>query len=133
MTTQTEKLTKKEVMYQRIKKHGEDLNRIFNTGIEPITLCKKLRRLENKAHQLATDYCNGENGVDSENWESLCQPILDKVHKILGDFHPDHSGIFINGDARGYALKIDDEVVRENALDIFTDWGGYGIIAPDFS
>lgn len=30
---------------EQITKHGENLNAIFNTGLDPITLCKKLRRL----------------------------------------------------------------------------------------
>lgn len=38
-----------------------------------------------------------------------------------------------NGDARGYALKIEDNYMRENNIVLFQDWGGYGIIAPDFS
>ena len=42
----TQTHTAKKEMYQDIKKHGEQLNTIFNTGIEPIALCKKLRRLE---------------------------------------------------------------------------------------
>jgi hypothetical protein len=39
--------------------------------------------------------------------------------------------IFVNRDPRGYCLKIDDEYTRANKLDIGTDWGGYGIIAPE--
>jgi hypothetical protein len=42
----------------------------------------------------------------------------------------DADEIFFNGDARGYALKINDEFVKDK--EIFKDWGGYGIIAPDF-
>lgn len=41
--------------------------------------------------------------------------------------------VFHNGDPRGYAIKIRDEYVREHGLSIHQDWGGYGIIAPDFS
>ena len=84
MTNTMEKpLTKKQVQYEQIRKHGEDLNRIFNTGLEPITLCKKLHRLEVKAHKLSTDYCNGENGVSTDNWDKLCYPILQSVRTIL--------------------------------------------------
>ena len=119
-----------------IKTHGDNLNAIFNTGIEPITLCKKLRRLENKAHKLATDYCNGENGIDSENWDEKCKPILDAVKKIL--FAQSYNvrreqAIFLNGDARGYALKINERFVSENNLTIHKDWGGYGILAPEIN
>jgi len=41
--------------------------------------------------------------------------------------------VFINGDPRGYALKINDKYVRENQLRIYSDMGGYGIIAPEFN
>ena len=132
------KQTQRPAMYEQIQKHGENLNRIFNTGIDPVTLCKKLRSLEIKAHKLATDYCNGENGVNSDNWEVLTAPILAQARKILypngmtGDVKKDWC-IFINGDCRGYALKIRSEYIKENNLTLYTDWGGYGILAPDFN
>lgn len=132
--TQTQKTT----MYEQIYQHGENLNKIFNTGLDPVKLCKKIRSLEFKAHSLALDYCNGENGVTTQNWEVKIAPILASVRKILypngmtGDDQKDWC-IFVNGDARGYALKIREEYVRNNQLDIYKDWGGYGILAPDFT
>jgi len=120
-------VTKKQKMYQNILAHGNNLNAIFNTGIEPITLCKKLLRLEFKAHKIAADYCNGI--IDSENIEERTEPILRALYKILGIKYT----FLFNGDCRGYALKISDKTVRENKLQIHTDWGGYGILAPDFS
>jgi hypothetical protein len=120
-------MNKKEMMYKKIENHGRDLNKIFHTKYGNIELCKKLFRLEHKARQLAEDYCNGVNGITTENWEEKCKPILKKVNNILGN---KKVPIFLNGDARGYALKIDDESAE--ALEIYKDWGGYGIIAPDF-
>ena len=120
------KKTEKELMNKNILKHGKNLNKIFNTGIEPVTLCKKLFRLENKAHRLATDYCNGV--IDCEQWEELTQPILNKVVKILG-VKNDYN-FFVNGDCRGYALKMFPDFVKDKK--IYTDWGDNGIIAPDF-
>jgi hypothetical protein len=124
-------MNKKERMYQQIEKHGANLNAIFNTGIDNIKLAKKLHSLEVKAHKLATDYCNGENGVTTDNWEEKCEPILKSVDKIL---HYTDKGydIYINGDARGYALKIGSDCVRDENLTIYKDWGGYGILAPEF-
>lgn len=125
---------------EQIVKHGENLNAIFNTGLEPLVLCKKLRRLETKANKLATDYCNGENGINSENWEQKCEPILKAVKKIL--FAQSYNvqrdkAIFLNGDARGYSLKIKDEFLRNiyktQGKNIYTDMGGYGILAPEFN
>jgi hypothetical protein len=129
------KANKHERMYKQIVQHGNNLNDIFHTGLDPVILCKKMHSLEIKAHKLATDYCNGENGITSENWDDKCAPILKAVKNILNV--TDNFPIFVNGDARGYALKIDDEYMRKcqhlagyNRL--HKDWGGYGIIAPEF-
>lgn len=40
--------------------------------------------------------------------------------------------VFLNKDARGYALKINDEWMREHPdVRLHSDWGGYGILAPE--
>lgn len=39
--------------------------------------------------------------------------------------------VLLNGDPRGYALKIDDTWMREAKTPLHQDWGGYGIIAPE--
>lgn len=124
-------MNKHDRMYQQIEKHGADLNAIFNTGMDNVKLCKKLRTLEARAHKLAVDYCNGENGVTSENWESLSDAILVKVDMVL-NFTNQEIPVFVNGDARGYAIKIKSEYVKEHNLVIHQDWGGHGIIAPEF-
>ena len=46
-------------MYNKIQKHGDNLKTIFKLDVDSVKLCKKLFRLENKAHRLAEDYCNG--------------------------------------------------------------------------
>jgi len=128
-----ETLTKKEAMYQRIENHGDDLNRIFNTGIEPVALCKKLHRLEVKANLLATNWCNGD--IEEHDYNIQSNDILVKVGSILGlikDGIPIYP-LFFNGDCRGYTLKLDDSYVKDNNIQIHRDWGGYGIIAPDLS
>jgi SMC interacting uncharacterized protein involved in chromosome segregation len=114
-------------MNEQIRKHGENLNKVFGLNEDPIKLAKKLHTIELKAHKLATDYCNGENGV----WETLSDAILEKVDKVL-NFTAQEIPVFVNGDARGYALKINDDYVRNNGLEIHKDWGGYGILAPEF-
>lgn len=119
--------TQKTAMYHNIEKHGNDLNLIFNTGLDAITLCKKLHRLELKANKIATDWCNGV--IDTENIDPVIEPVMKSARKILGTAYP----IQFNGDARGYALKISDKVMRENNLNLYQDWGGYGIICPDFT
>jgi len=132
------KQANKEKMTAQIFKHGEQLNAIFQTGKNPRILCSQLRRLEKQAHKLATDYCNGENGATTETIEILAAPIMAKLMKILfpKGMPTDQQlalSLFINYDCRGYALKIRSEYVKNNDLKIYTDWGGYGIIAPDFT
>lgn len=128
--------SQKVSMYAQIEQHGKNLNAIFNTGLDPVKLCKKLRPLELKANKLATDYCNGENGIDSyEAFEKAMQPLLKSLYKVLYiDNNPYLQGIIqVNGDARGYTFKISDEVMREQKLVLHKDWGGYGIICPEFN
>ena len=119
---------KKEILYSRITKHGQNLKAVFNLDqdIDPVKLCKRLFRLENKAHKLALDFCNGK--IDQLEWYQKADEILTKVEAILKN----KKVLFLNGDARGYALKIDDGYIRNNNLNIHKDWGGYGIVAPDF-
>jgi hypothetical protein len=129
-------MDKKQLMYDRINKHGEDLKRIFklDPSIDPVKLCKQLFRLENKAHRLAEDGCNGV----IYDTEPQAEKILKKVYKILNiDKSVDHQyeKIFFNGDPRGYALKLSTQYtryIRSCNINIHQDWGGYGIIAPDF-
>ena len=121
-------MNKKEILYSRITKHGQDLKAVFNLDrdIDPVKLCKRLLRLETKAHKLAVDFCNGV--IDQLEWDKKADQILTKVEAILKN----KKVLFCNGDARGYALKIDDEYLKNNNFNIHRDWGGYGIIAPDF-
>jgi hypothetical protein len=114
----------KYIMYQRIEKHGDNLKSIFNLDVDSVKLCKQLFRLENKAHKLALDYCNGvfEGDIDKES-----EKILSKVAKLL---NTNTFNMFFNSDARGYALKFFEDFSKDKP--IHKDWGGYGIIAPDF-
>ena len=129
-------MNKKQLIYDRINKHGEDLKRIFklDPNIDPVKLCKQLFRLENRAHRLAEDGCNGV----IYDTEPQAEKILKKVCKILKiDRSIDHQyeKIFFNGDPRGYALKFTtrfSKYIRSCNINIHQDWGGYGIVAPDF-
>ena len=115
----------KYIMNQRIQKHGDSLKTIFNLNVDSVKLSKQLFRLENKAHKLATDYCNGV--VDGDSTEIESQKILSKVAKLL---NTNTFNMFFNIDARGYALKFFEDFSKDKP--IHKDWGGYGIIAPDF-
>lgn len=118
-------MTKKQKMYIEIEKHGNNLLKLFPASTEqnPIKLSKKLFSIENKAHGLSTDYCNGDLTI--EQWDTETDKMLARVNKLLAN---NKHKIFINGDARGYALKIND-----SSLDIHRDFGGYAILAPNFN
>ena len=139
----------KQRMYQRIEKHGENLKSIFNLeSADPIKLSKQLHGLEVKANRAATCLCN-TNTLDrlaltryeeqrgnvkqatEEDQDAFFDSILNKVDKIL-NFRAQGIPVFINHDPRGYALKIKGEYVLENSLDIYRDWGGCGILSPEF-
>jgi len=135
-------MNKKQKMYAQIEKHGENLNKIFNTQYGNIELCKKLFRLENKAHHATTCLCNtntlnllnlnrctGYNveQATEEQQNAFFEKIHNKLKKILGK---KADIIHINFDPKGYALKIKEEYLQD--VPLFRDWGNYGIVAPDF-
>ena len=124
-------MNKKQQQTINIYKHGENLLSIFHLhGVDPYELCRKVHRLELKAHRLTTMLCNEPN-VTEEEQDRESEKILKSLDKIL-NFRAQGIPVFINYDPRGYALKIKDKYVREHGLTIYQDWGGYGIIAPEF-
>tara|TARA_Y100000401_G_scaffold76049_1_gene61872 strand:+ start:32 stop:409 length:378 start_codon:yes stop_codon:yes gene_type:complete len=120
-------MNSKEKMYQAIDQHGQRLNNMFSTNLDNVALCKKLFRLENKANSLAESYCNGY--IQYEEFDKESDNLLDKVASILGT---DLDIYMINGDPRGYAFKFTQEFTNENIENMYRDFGGYGIVAPDF-
>ena len=82
-----------------------------------------LRQIERKAHKWAEDSCNYEI---SERTEARRHSIIERdVRRVFGGELP--QGFFINGDPRGYALKIDPE--KGDTAGLERDWGGYGLLA----
>lgn len=122
-------MTKKERQQAQIKRHGQQLAAIFGSSLEPAHLARKVHRIELKAHRLAENYCNGV--IDGATFDAKTASILDSLDKIL-HFRAQSIPVFVNGDPRGYALKIDDDWMRSHNVDIHRDWGGYGILAPEF-
>lgn len=124
-------MTKKNQQRGAILRHGFNLIRVFGMpeGTSPVALYKRLHRIEAEAHTFAERYCNGE--VTEEQDAKKEASILKRLDAILG-FNEKGIPVLVNSDPRGYALKIDDAYVREHNLDIHRDWGGYGILAPDF-
>jgi hypothetical protein len=121
-----------EVKNEKIMRHGLRLARIFPDATKiggPITLCKAVHRLEAEAHRLAERECN--EPLPEGYAEKKTASILKRLDAILG-FKALGIPVFVNGDPRGYALKIEDAYVKAHGLEIERDWGGYGIIAPEF-
>lgn len=130
-------MANKQDMYARITAHGENLKNLFRlpADTDPIKLCKQLRRIEAKASRAAEDYCNGD--LTMEDFEAFEAKTLKAVDKLLGHVALGVP-VFVNGDPRGYALKIRAEWVRDGyalrpPVTLHRDLGGYGILAPDLS
>lgn len=99
------------------------LKALESLGFKP-SAYNRLRHLENRAHNAAEKYCNGE--VMGLSYEMVISQIEESVLKLCGG---KLVGFFANGDPRGYALKIESDNLPEG---MHKDWGGYGIIAPEF-
>lgn len=112
----------------KVYQYGQKLNKIFGLDVEPVLLCKRLRRLESIAHRLAEDYANGT--IQEPEFSQKLDKIKQRLKALL-ELDRNKIPVFINTDPRGYALKIKDDYVREHNLDIQTDLGGYGLLAPD--
>ena len=93
---------------------------------------KKLLRLEAKASRWNVQECN--EPVEEEEVERRDGVVRNAVKKLLPNL-PDEQFMY-NGDPRGYALKIKADYVKvlrdEHGVHPYQDWGGYGILAPDF-
>jgi len=121
-------MTKKEKMYEEIENHGKVLIDYFGLDEDPIKLCKKLRRLENKANRIMIDYCNGD--INYDEVENFCLYWLKpRLIKIFGE--KGYKSIYVNQDPRGYTLKANE--TESKKINGYKDWGGYFILAPDFS
>ena len=138
------KTTERKIMNEKIYRHGEELKRFFNLdpSVDPVKLSKQLFSIENKAHHAITCLCNTNNlyfldqpnraapvrESTEEEQDKYFEKIWKRITKILG---ADAAKIIkMNFDPRGYALKIPVNYAKDwNGC---KDWGGYGIIAPDF-
>jgi len=155
-------MNKQQRMYQQIEKHGKDLMRVFGlcekyepcsetiensttsktygektvclhcgkvekAHLDPIGLCKKLRRLEVEASRKMVDYCNG--AIDGDEIDAYQEKLVPRILKVIGKENLDM--LKINRDPRGYTLKLTTKA--SHGASIHKDWGGYGILAPDFN
>lgn len=118
-------MTKKEKMYQAIEKHGRALCEVFNlVDVDPIKLCKNLRRVETAGNRISTMWCNGE--MNEKRYTEEENKLAKKAYKILGT----NRKIYFNSDPRGYFLKLE---TKDHTLPLPRDLGGYYLLAPNLS
>lgn len=108
-------------------------------------LLGKLRKWEARGARLALRLCNGpefkEGGVEKEK-ARIIAGVLGVLPKMPRDLLFIGAEFWINSDPRGYALKVGAKSTRGDAdaclprgalPGMHRDWGGYGILAPDFA
>jgi len=108
-------------------RHLETINKLTvnpDNQIYPFDVWEQLNKLEKAAHRITTAECNGE--ID----EDKAYVKLNKIRKQVNTLLPELKTFFINGDPRGYALKIRENEAKK--LGMYQDWGGYGILCPEF-
>ena len=119
--------TKKEKMTARFEYYGAQLNAIFHTQYDNVTLYKKLKVLEAKQSKANADYRNGVTGT--KQLGAISDETEAEAINILGDKYL----IYISYDPRGHALKICGSIVKRYGMKIVTDCAGNGLLAPDLS
>lgn len=127
------KITKKQARIDSLNRHYrflESLGAFHGVKLDGKKTSMKLWHIEREAHQLATDGCNGVIDSSSDEYTFKEDALINRVYDVLG-FEP--SGLFLNGDARGYALKIPSEIVDDlyYKVGFHRDMGGFGILSPD--
>ena len=105
-----------------------------------MAIWRKLRRLEQEVHDATTAQCNGatyggqpfrpDHGPDGEEsdtspWQYYLATVKANVTASFGQLP---AGFFVNGDARGYALKLAPGHVPDG---MHADWGSNGILAAE--
>ena len=74
---------------EAVTKHGEQLKALFRlpAEVDPVTLCRKLRRLEARGAAFALRLCNGPEFETEEAEDREAEAILAKVNTLLGNVH----------------------------------------------
>jgi len=124
-------MTKRDRKNKQLADHYAALERLAKFQGREISgkkLSLILWRLENSVNPAATAYCNGE--IDGDKWEEIASEAKERVYELLGDI----PGFFINGDPRGYSLKIDASIHDPiYDLGLHRDFGGYLILSPEIT
>ena len=117
----------------KIRNNYEKLRAVYGplglSSVNDVWALHRLDQLEVKLHHHAEMACNVPLSENQERYhERYEKNAIAEVERML----PMLVGkMFVNGDPRGYALKIHDkhgELIE--SCGIATDWGRYGLIAP---
>ena len=127
-------------MEAAVRNHGEILKAMFGIGpeVDPVNLCRKLRRVERAGAAFGLRLCNGPEFPSEAAQDREHDRILRAFWAVVG-FQKADVPVFLNQDPRGYALKVKSEwteawnAKRGDKPRLYCDWGGYGIIAPDLT
>jgi len=76
---------------------------------EALELYKRLHRIEARMNRIFINECNGYSNLTEEQEEKRDAKVLKQVKDLL----PGLKTIFLNGDPRGYSLKIKPEEREE--------------------
>lgn len=151
------KLNKRERKAQQLIEHYKTCERLAvylgmpATKVDGKRISVALWKIEQVSHAGATALCNGETyydhhdkrlayarydfGRDENAWSQFTSIMEERVAAVFGGRTP--PGLFINGDARGYALKIDPDDAAGKALidtcNLHADWGSFGILSPEIT
>ena len=93
---------------------------------DALELYQGLKKLDNAVCRYNENCCNLPDYDDPKKEANH----IKRVKALFGGKLP--KGFFINGDPRGYALKINDPKKHYPRINLYQDFGGYGILAPDF-
>lgn len=133
MKTETHVIEARQRHHAALKQLADSLGKNNYTGL---ALWRKLRRIEQRAHAGATARCNGERFEtfdfcsNEDDWDTFTSQIENCVVRVLGGTPPK---FYVNGDARGYALKLDSSEggrVKATPFALESDWGSNQILAP---
>ncbi len=117
----------------KIRKNYDQLRSVYGalglSVVDDVHSMARLDRLEHTLHRHAEDECSFPMTDRQIAFrERFADRAITEVEAMLPMLR---GAVFVNGDPRGYALKIHDS--NRDLIDgcgIARDWGGYGLIAP---
>jgi len=104
-------------------------NLFIVTEAEANRMFGQLRRAECKLSRLFNVACE-------RNLTPLEEITINKTKRQVKFITDNVKGLYFNSDPRGYSIKIDNSVnrkLRNKGVNLHSDWGEYGILAPDFN